>query len=127
MTDTPSRYSRYLLGEEIVTLAGERTWVPPEPVKALGLSDDIEHTAEEGETFFRLSSREYRGIRPSTALWWAIADYQRRYQHPLAPLEIGKTVLLPSLRTIEEIILSEDRLEVPPQMLASLRAEEDDL
>lgn len=124
MTDVPGRYSRYLLGEEFKTLDGERTLLPPEPVKRLGLSDDLEIQASELDTFFRMASREYRGAG-SASLWWVIADYQESYHHPLAPLEMGESIVVPSLRTVQEIIMSEDRREVPPQMLAALRAEEE--
>jgi hypothetical protein len=126
-SDTPSQHSRFLLGEEIVTVEGARTWLPPEPVKALNLPDDVVHIVREGDSFFHLAASEYAGMRPAAALWWAIADYQTFYQHPLAPMEVGRRITLPSPQTIEEIILSEDRLEVPPQMLAALRDEEGSL
>ena len=116
----PNETSRYLLGEEITMPDGSITWVPPPPVRALNLPDDIMHEIEERDTLFTLAARYYRGIQRPCGLWWVIADYQSPpISDPLLPLVPGRRLRIPSRRALETIILNEDRREVPPEMLAA--------
>lgn len=116
----PNQVSRYRLGEEITLDNGMITWVPAPPAQPLNLPDDIIHEVEERDTLFTLAARYYRGIERPCGLWWVIADYQDPpIADPLLPLTPGRRLRIPSRRTLETIILSEDRREVPPEMLAA--------
>jgi hypothetical protein len=116
----PHETSRYLLSDELELIDGTLIWTAPEPVGHLGLSDDIVHIVTEGDTLFSLAMKYYiRLLRPEQ-YYWAIADYQHPpIGDPLEPLEIGREIYIPSVRTLQEIILNEDRREVSPEMLVS--------
>ena len=116
----PNEATRYLLGEEITLPDGNMTWVPAPPVRALNLPDDIVHEVEGRDTFFTLAARYYRGIERACGLWWVIADYQSPpIADPLLPLTPGTYLRIPSRRTLETVVLNEDRRGGPPEMLAA--------
>lgn len=116
----PDETSRYLLSEEVELDDGTIVWTAPPPVSYLGLTDDVMHVVTEGETLFTLAMRYYIRLQRPEQYWWAIADYQPiPIGDPIAPLPAGKKIVIPSIRTLQEIILSEDRLEVDPQMLVA--------
>lgn len=116
----PEETSRYVLGFEIVLEDGSILWTAPEPVSGLGLRDDVEHTVVSGDTLFTLAMRYFIQLRRPEQYYWVIADYQNPpIGDPLAPLEDGKKLIIPSIRTLHEIILNEDRLEVEPRMLVA--------
>ena len=75
-TIIPPEDSRYFLGDELELPDGTLIVTPPEPVRALGLKDDIIHTVTEGDTWFTLSARYYAGFRRPASFWWAIVQYQ---------------------------------------------------
>lgn len=122
----PSENSRYLLSEEL-ELEGDDLYPEgalivslPEPVDRLDLSDDITHKVTSGDTLMTIAARYYSPIYRACQFFWTIADYQQPpILDPLAPLEDGTTLRIPSLRTLQEIILSEDRREISTEQLAT--------
>lgn len=116
----PDETSRYLLADEIELEDGTIFWTSPEPVGNLGLTDDIIHTVVTGETLFTLAMRYFIRLARPEQYWWAIADYQSPpIGDPIAPLEVGRRLVIPSDRTLHEIILNQDRREVEPFMMVS--------
>ena len=74
-------------------------------------SDTISYSVVEGDTLFRIAARAYRDITDTPAqLFWVIADFQRPPIHDLTiKLEVGREILIPSTRLIDEEILNERR------------------
>lgn len=80
------------------------------------LSDNRQHVVHEGETIFSIAARYFAGLPRPAGLWWVIADFQPDPIHdPTIRLPIGTVLTIPSTRTVEELILSEQRRvgEVP--------------
>ena len=122
----PSEVSRYLFADELELDGDEQIpdgtlmWDLPEPVNALNLPDDIKHTVSEGETLFTLAAKYYSSVQRPSGLYWVIADYQKPpISDPVLALEAGRILKIPSLRTLQEIILTEERRELTPEMLAT--------
>lgn len=116
----PDETSRYLLAEEVELENGDILWTAPEPVGFLGLTDDVVHVATTSDTLFTLAMKYYIRLQRPEQYWWAIADYQPiPIGDPIEPLTEGQEIIIPSVRTLQEIILNEDRLEVDPLMLVA--------
>ncbi len=114
----PTETSRYAFAEEVELLDGTIVWTSPPVVEALNLTDDISHKVSEGETPFTLAMRFFRVLERPEQYYWVILDYQSPpIGDPLAPLEEGRILRIPSLRTLQGIILNSDRLETDPRML----------
>jgi hypothetical protein len=73
-------------------------------------ADNRQHTAKEGETLWTLAARYFSPLPRPSGLWWIIADFQPDPIHdPTLRLELGRVLVIPSVRTITEFILSERR------------------
>jgi len=117
----PNETSRYALADEVELEDGSIMWTAPEAVGRLVLTDDITHIVVSGDTLFTLAMKYYFDLARPEQYWWAIADYQDTpISDPLAVLAAGKSIIIPSTRTLQEIILNEDRREVDPRMLVSI-------
>jgi len=122
----PSDTSRYLFTDELELDGDEQIpdgtlmWDLPEPVNNLNLPDDIEHTVSEGETLFTLAAKYFSTLSRPSGLFWVLADYQSPpIGDPLLPLPPGSVLKIPSIRTLQEVILSEERDDMTPEMLAT--------
>lgn len=70
------------------------------------LRDNVQHTVQGGDTLFTLAGKY---LRDST-LWWVIADFQPSpILDPTVDLEVGRTIFIPSYRTLHEEVFSELR------------------
>lgn len=115
---TPEEDSRYLLSLELELEDGDLVWTFPEPLGEFSSEDDVHHTVRQGETLFTLAGRYYSGVKRPCGLWWAIAEYQSPpIKDPLNVLEDGSIIKIPSLRTVLEIFLNEDRLDLDARMM----------
>jgi len=76
------------------------------------LDDNITHTVVGGETLQSIASRYFSPMKRPAGLWWVVADFQPEPIHdPTLALVEGQTLFVPSLRTLNEEILSEARRE----------------
>ncbi len=73
-------------------------------------SDTRTHISREGDTLFTLAYKFFRGLPRPSGLWWIIADFQPDPIHdPTIVLQHGRTLFVPSLRTVREEIFNENR------------------
>lgn len=81
-----------------------------EPFRYRPLIDNITHTLRAGESLFVLAGLYYAPLPRACGFWWVIADFQDPPIHdPTLTLEPGTQLIIPSLTTLENVILSERR------------------
>jgi hypothetical protein len=74
------------------------------------LNDNVQHQVKEGDTLQTLAAKYFKGVDRSSQLWWVIADFQPDpIFDPTIKLTLGSTVVVPSMRTLSELIFSETR------------------
>jgi nucleoid-associated protein YgaU len=109
----PRRYSRHTFTQGIRLSADEQ-----EPVFLTdrvtyayrALADNRTHVVKDGDTLWNIAARYFRGLPRPAGLWWVVADFQPDpIQDPTLRLETGRTLFVPSTRTLLEEILSERR------------------
>jgi hypothetical protein len=81
-----------------------------EPYGLHGHADTRAHVVAQGESLFDLSGRYFAPLPRACGFWWAIADFQQDpIIDPTLELEIGRRLLIPSVRVLTDVILSERR------------------
>ena len=105
----PRRYSRHTF--TIGYREGDETLLTMrKPYGFRPLRDNRQHVVREGDTLFHLAGRYLRPLPRAAGLWWVIADFQPDPIHdPTLRLRVGRTLVIPSVRTVIEEILSERR------------------
>jgi ribosomal protein S18 acetylase RimI-like enzyme len=64
----------------------------------------------QGESLFDLAGRYFAPLPRACGFWWAIADFQQDpIIDPTLELEVGRRLLIPSVRVLTDVILSERR------------------
>ena len=82
------------------------------PFRFHALPDNLVHVVSEGDTLWSLAGRYFQGVERPAGFWWAIADYQPNpIFDPTIALVAGSVIIVPSLRTLNELILGEARRE----------------
>ncbi len=80
------------------------------PYSFEALRDNVVHIVEEGDTLFTLAGRYFQPLTRPAGYWWVIADFQPHPIHdPTIALVAGSVIIVPSVRTLREKILSEKR------------------
>ena len=84
------------------------------PVGRTGLKvnavSNISLDVKEGETLYSLAGRYFAPLPRPAGLWWIIADFQPDPIHdPTLALDVGRALVVPSVRVVTEEILSEQR------------------
>ena len=107
----PQRFSMHESTFGIRDEEGRLFLTDREPFRFRPLPDNRVHQVKEGETLFSLAGRFFRPRPRSAGFWWVIADFQPDdpIHDPTVPLEVGRTLFIPSARTLEEEILNESR------------------
>lgn len=81
-----------------------------EPYRFAEFPDTTEHVVREGDTLFTIAGHYYKSLPRGCGLWWVIADFQPDPIHdPTLELDVGRVLLIPSIRTLTEEIFSERR------------------
>lgn len=118
----PRRFSRhtFTLGFFDTGLSGdvdERLQLTERaPFEFRVLADNRHHVVSEGETLQSIAARYFASLFRPAGLWWVIADFQPDPVHdPTLTLETGTVLIIPSERTVQEFVFSEQRRlgEVP--------------
>lgn len=112
----PRRFSRFTFSSGVLD-DNERLFLTErDPFRFRALADNRQHVVREGDTLFSLAGRYFASLPRPSGLWWIIADFQPDPIHdPTLALDIGRVVLVPSVRTvIEEVFSERRRTEVTP-------------
>jgi hypothetical protein len=106
----PRINSRYTFTTAVTTDDDSVMLYGEEPYRYRNFNDNREHVVKQGDTLFTLAHIYFAGITRPAGLWWIIADFQPDPIHdPTQALEIGRLLIVPSVRTVQEEILSERR------------------
>lgn len=106
----PRRLSRYTFTEAYTDAEGDRVLTDPDPYRYRDFPDNRVHIIAEGDTLWALAGRYFPGFANPEELWWVIADFQPDPVHdPTLKLAPGRTLVIPSVRTVVEEIFSENR------------------
>lgn len=82
------------------------------PYRYRSLNDNIVHSVVDGDTLDSIAAKYYSSLDNGDQFWWVIADFQPDpIIDPTRSLQSGTNIVVPSIRTLVETILSEDRRE----------------
>jgi hypothetical protein len=106
----PRIYSRFTFSQAILD-GNERLFLTDrEPFRFQSLPDNRQHIVQQGESLFSLAGRYFASLPRPAGLWWIIADFQPDPIHdPTLALDVGRSLVVPSVRVVTEEILSETR------------------
>lgn len=106
----PRIYSRFTFSSAILD-GDERLFLTDrEPFLFQSLPDNRQHIVQQGETLFSLAGRYFASLPRPAGLWSIIADFQPDPIHdPTLALDVGRSLVIPSVRVVTEEILSETR------------------
>ena len=108
----PRRYSRYTFSSGLLDDAGRLFLTDHEPFRFRPFADSRHHVVREGDSLFTIAGRYFAPLPRPAGLWWVIADFQEDPIHdPTLALEVGTTIVVPSVRVVTEEILAEKRRE----------------
>lgn len=102
--------SRHSFTAAVRDEAGRLFLTEREPFLFREYSDTRTHTVAQGDTLFGLAGRYFAPLPRACGFWWAIADFQvDPIIDPTVELELGRHLLIPSLRVLTDVILGEQR------------------
>ena len=100
--------SRYASSYAYQDEAGRLTLSEREPFPFRELLDNQVHVVAEGDTLWRLADLYFQPLPRACGYWWAVADYQPEpIIDPTLELEVGRQIVVPSLRTLTEQVLAD--------------------
>lgn len=104
----PKVGSRHAGTVAMLDAAGRQFLADREPFGYRELPDNRTHVVVEGDTLWLLADRYFDPLPRACGYWWAVADFQPEpVVDPTLALQIGRVVIIPSLRTLTELILDE--------------------
>lgn len=84
-----------------------------EPYRFREHTDTRIHVVAQGDTLFNLAGRYFAPLPRACGFWWVLADFQPDpVVDPTLELEVGRRLVVPSLRVLTDVILSEQRRRV---------------
>lgn len=113
------KYSRYLFCESVVDDQNRVFLGDRKRFTYRERSDNRYHVVAEGDTLFVLASTYFNAVELQGEPWWSpamlywvIADFQPTPIFDVTlPLEIGRTIVIPSVRVFLEEIMDTNRTE----------------
>jgi hypothetical protein len=106
----PGAGSRYLFCQGVRDEDGNVVLTEREPYRFHEHPDTRVHVVREGDSLFTLAGKYFAPLPRACGYWWAIADFQPEpVFDPTIDLEIRATLLIPSVRVLQEVILGEGR------------------
>lgn len=108
----PQRFSRHLLTTGLTDANGNVFLADRVPLRFVELRDNRKHTVKEGDDLFNIAGRYFAPLNRPAGFFWAVADFQPDpIIDPTLKLQARRVLFVPSIRTLIEIILNEDRRE----------------
>ena len=110
----PRLYSRYqFCTSSADPVTGKLVLSDREPYRFVPFADNVQHPVVAGDTLARLAARYFAPMADAALLWWIIADFQPDpIFDPTIALEVGQTIVLPSLQTVLTEIFDEARRDL---------------
>jgi len=106
----PLAGSRYSFTAGVRDEEGRLFLTGREPYAFHAHPDTRAHVVAQGESLFDLAGRYFAPLPRACAFWWAIADFQQDpIIDPTLELDVGRRLLIPSVRVLTDVILSERR------------------
>jgi hypothetical protein len=106
----PRRFSRYTFSSAVLDDQGRLFLTDVEPYRFQSLPDNVQHVVQQGDTLFTLAALYFSPLPRPAGLWWVIADFQPDPIHdPTLALDLGRELVIPSVRTLVEEVFSESR------------------
>lgn len=106
----PNRFSRHRFTLGVKDDDGNLFLTERVPFGYRERSDNKHHLVRTGDTLYSLAGRYFSAFERAAGLWWVIADFQPDPIHdPTLALEVGRVLVIPSLRTVQEEIFNERR------------------
>lgn len=108
----PRALSRHTFSQGVRDTQGCLVLTTPEPFRYRTIADNEFFAVCTGDTLFTIAGRKYRVIDPDRAsgLYWIIADFQPDpIIDPTIALDVGRVLVIPSVRTVLEQIFNEQR------------------
>ncbi len=108
----PRRNSRHLLTTGLTDTDDNVFLADRVPLRFLDLRDNRKHTVKEGDDLFNIAGRYFAPLERPAGFFWVVADFQPDpIIDPTLKLDTTRVLFVPSIRTLVEIILNEDRRE----------------
>ena len=106
----PMPGSRHSFASGVRDEAGRLFLTEREPYGFHVHSDTRTHVVAQGESLFDLAGRYFAPLPRACGFWWALADFQPDpIIDPTLELDVGRRLLIPSVRVLTDVILSERR------------------
>lgn len=107
----PARlYSRHTFTRIHTDDEGARFSSERVPFRFRELADNRIVVASGGDTLFSLAGKMFVPLPRPAGLWWVIGDFQPTPIHdPTIQLGAGQTIVVPSVRVVQELILGQTR------------------
>lgn len=81
-----------------------------EPYRFREHTDTRVHVVAQGDTLASLAGRYFAPLPRACGFWWVLADFQPDpIVDPTLELDLGRSIFVPSLRVLTDVILSEQR------------------
>lgn len=90
--------------------AGRLFLTEREPYRFRQHADNRVHLVAGGDTLFGLAGKYFAPLPRASGFWWVIADFQPDpIVDPTLQLELGRQLIIPSVRVLTDVILGEQR------------------
>lgn len=108
----PQRLSRHILTTGLTDEDNKVFLADRVPFRFVELADNRKHTVKEGDSIFNIAGRYFAPLSRPAGFFWVVADFQPDpIIDPTLKLQNQRTLFVPSIRTMVELILNEDRRE----------------
>jgi hypothetical protein len=106
----PLAGSRYMFCSALSDSLSQRFLTEREPFTYQTFADSRTHIVAEGQSLFTLAGYYFAPLPRACGLWWVIADFQPvAIYDPTLLLDVGRLLIIPSLRVVTDVILGEAR------------------
>jgi hypothetical protein len=108
----PRRFSRHSFALGVQDGAERLHLTDRELFRFRKLDDNRTHTVAEGETLYSIAAAKFSNFPRPAGLFWVVADFQPiPIQDPTVMPEAGTVLIVPSERTVSDLIFNESRRE----------------